>query len=149
MWVESCAPPSSSGHTWTNFYIFVTFKFLHATNYYILVTFSFVHATNYYIFITFSFVHPTNYYIFVSFSFVHATNYYIFVPVFFHGWGKHLDKEILVVTICDSGIGITWVQVFRLPMLHQDKDRWKCTMFTNEIYLSVWSGNKILPINTR
>ena len=28
-------------------------------------------------------------------------------------------------------------------MLHLDKDRWKSTMFTNEIYLSVCSCNKI------
>ena len=40
------------------------------------------------------------------------------------------NKEI----ICDSDIKIIWVQVSRLPMPHPDKDRWKCTMFTNNLY---------------
>ena len=39
------------------------------------------------------------------------------------------------VTICDSGIGITWVQVSRLPMPYPDKDKWKCTTFTNNLYV--------------
>ena len=45
-----------------------------------------------------------------------------------------MDKKF-VVTICDSGIRITWVQVSRLPVLHPDKDRWKHTMFTNNFYV--------------
>ena len=39
-----------------------------------------------------------------------------------------------------------WVHVSRLPMLHPDKERWKCTMFTNKIYLSVCSCDKILLV---
>ena len=27
------------------------------------------------------------------------------------------------------GLKIIWMQVSRLPMLHPDRDRWKCTMF--------------------
>ena len=42
-----------------------------------------------------------------------------------------------IIKVCDSGIGIIWVQVSRLLMPHPNKDRWKCTMFTNNFYVSV------------
>ena len=49
--------------------------------------------------------------------------------------------------VCDLGIGITWVQVSRLPMLHPDNDKWKCTMFTNKSYILACHVNKILQVN--
>ena len=41
----------------------------------------------------------------------------------------------LKIMVYDFGIGIIWVQVSRLPMLHPDKDRWKCTMITNYSFI--------------
>ena len=35
--------------------------------------------------------------------------------------GIKSGQNFIGVTICDSDIGITWVQVSRLPMLHTDK----------------------------
>ena len=36
-----------------------------------------------------------------------------------------------------------WVHVSRLPMPHLDNDKWKHTMFTNKIYISVCCIDKI------
>ena len=41
------------------------------------------------------------------------------------------------IWVCDSSIGITWVQVSRLPVLHPDKDRWK--RHHGQIYWAVHS----------
>ena len=65
-----------------------------------------------------------------------------------HGMGgrKYLDKilfGVIVRAADDSGIGITWVQVSRLPMPHPDNDQWKCTMFTNKSYISAHHIDKI------
>ena len=49
--------------------------------------------------------------------------------------GGNVWMENFGVTICDSGIGIAWVQVSRLPMPHPDKDKWKYTTFTNNFYV--------------
>ena len=94
-------------------------------------------------------MHPTNYYIFVilPFSFVHPTNYYIFFTWLRGEFRLKLRFRVVVGQVCDLGIGITWVQVSRLPMPHPDNDRWKCTMFTNKIYVSVCLINKIPLVN--
>ena len=54
---------------------------------------------------------------------------------------------VIVGQVCDLGIRITWVQVSRLPMPHPVNDKWKCTMFTNEFYVSACHINKILQVN--
>ena len=43
--------------------------------------------------------------------------------------------------VYDSGIGIIWVQVSRLPVLHLDKDRWKHTMITNYIFIFQYASS--------
>ena len=51
--------------------------------------------------------------------------------------------------VCDSGIGITWVHVSRLPMLHPDRDRWKNTTITNYSsifqYASLTRSHRYVP----
>ena len=61
--------------------------------------------------------------------------------------GSKLKFMVVMGWVCDSGIGITWVQVSRLPMPHPDNDKWKCTMFTNKLYVSVHLVDKILQVN--
>ena len=60
---------------------------------------------------------------------------------------KNIKFIVMVGQVCDLGIGITWVQVSRLPMLHPDNDKWKCTMFTNKCYILACHGDKILQVN--
>ena len=113
----------------------------------ILLTRKFVHATNCYIFVKFP---STNCYIVITYP---STNCYIFITLPFSFcmpliatfashvlWvGEVLDQNLFRVIVgsqvCDLGIRITWMQVFRLPMLHLDNDKWKCTMFTNKSYI--------------
>ena len=68
-----------------------------------------------------------------------------------YGSGEILDQKFVFRVIggqvCDLGIGITWVQVSRLPMPHPDNDQWKCTMFTNKYYISAHYVSKILQMN--
>ena len=64
--------------------------------------------------------------------------------------GNYLDKilfGVIVRAACDPGIGITWVQVSRLPVPHPENDQWKHTMFTNKSYISACHIDKILQVN--
>ena len=38
--------------------------------------------------------------------------------------------------LCDSGIGITWVHISRLPAPHPDNDRWKFAFWSSETNVS-------------
>ena len=136
--------------------IFVIFPFLfvHPTNYYIFGKFP-SNVTNCYIFITlpFSFCMP----LIPTFS-----SHYLFdlciplITTFLSpNWGvgkkfwlkKKCKFVVMVRQVCDLGIGITWVQVSRLPMPHPDNDKWKCTMFTNKFYVSAHHIDKIVQVN--
>ena len=69
---------------------------------------------------------------------MHATNCYIFVT--FYWWGERSGPNLFEVIewghVCDSAVGITWVHISRLPVLHPDNDRWK---FTFVILKLMWA----------
>ena len=102
--------------------------------------------------ITFQFLHATNSYIFATFPFsVHMPLIATFSSP---DWGvgkssgsKKFKFMVIVGHVCYSGIGITLVQVSRLPMPHLENDKWKCTMFTNKSYIVAHHINKILQVN--